>query len=143
MGSAEGTSRKGQASNEFLSMFSASLLVLLVSVGIFFMYAMEARAVEDALQATSLCLKVSSTMGSFMVMGEGAEYGFSLPPTLNYRNYSVWVNSERGEVKVNYADKGVACDLHNRNVVDAGGNRFFELEKNATLVNKGEVIWVG
>ena len=74
-----GEGRKGQASTEFLTMFSVSLMVLLVSVLIYFMHTIEAQDVENALDATSLCLRVSTTMSSFYTLGEGAEHTLDLP----------------------------------------------------------------
>ena len=134
--------RRGQASIEFLIMFSISLMVLLVSVVIYFMHTMEARAVENALDATSICLRVSTTMSSFYVLGEGAEHTLDLPRHLNYQNYTIWINSERGDIKINYGEQGVGCQLRNRNVLGEGDEDFFELHKNATLINEGDVVRV-
>ncbi len=137
-----GAGRKGQASTEFLTLFAVSLMVLLVSVVIYFMHIMEAQAVENALDATSLCLRVSTTMSSFYVLGDGAEYTLDFPTHLNYRNYSIWINSERGDIKINYGESGIGCQLQNKNVLDESDNTFFELQKNATLINEGEVVRV-
>jgi uncharacterized protein (UPF0333 family) len=137
-----GAGRKGQASTEFLTMFSVSIMVLLISVIIYFMHTMEAQAVENALDATSLCLRVSTTMSAFYVLGDGAEYTLDFPGHLNYQNYSIWVNSERGNIKINYGERGVGCQLRNKNLLDGSDNTFFELQKNATLINEGEVVRV-
>jgi len=134
--------RRGQASTEFLTMFSISLIVLLVAVLIYFMHAMEAQNVENVLDATSLCLRVSTTLSSFYALGEGAEHTLELPMQMNYRNYSIWINSERGDIKINYEDEGIGCQMRNRNILDEGDNTFFELQKNATLINEGEVVRV-
>jgi hypothetical protein len=142
MESAGAGRRKGQAATEFLVMFAASLLVLLLSVAIYFMHITEARMLENALDATSLCVRISSSISSFAALGGQSSYRFDLPEKMNYLNYTVWVNSEKGLVKVDYEDRGIGCSLQARNVTDSEGNTLFQLARNATLLGNNGVVTV-
>ena len=135
-----GDSLKAQSALEFLLMFSLSLLIFAMAVFMYTLNMNEADAVNDRIEATRLCLQVSSAISSFSALGGNSTYTFDLPKHLNYKNYTVWVIPGQKYVRVDYLQTGVGCSIQVSNITNSTGGSFFQLEKNATLKNNRGVL---
>ena len=133
---------KAQSSLEFMIMFSLIIILFTISVAIYFTNVQEAKQIDDHLEATKICIQVSSILNSFAAMEGNSTYTFNLPVHLNYKNYSVWVSSQNRIIKINYDSKGVGCNLHTSNITNSTGAILFEIQKNAILKNNEGVVTI-
>ena len=97
---------RGQASVEFLTFMAVAIAMLAVSMGIYSFYSSAAGNARRALVAEGMCGQVSSFLGSFASLGEGAHAEFSLPKQSAGENYTVFVLGNRSLVRVNYEFEG-------------------------------------
>ena len=137
-----GDKLRGQTNTEFLIMFSFMLLLLAVSVFIYFLNLQEANQIKDTLEATQICLQVSSSISSFASLGGNSTYNFNLSDTLNGKNYTIRIASNASLVRIDYDVAGVGCRLRTTNLTNSSASTLFELRKNATIRNNGGALRV-
>jgi hypothetical protein len=118
------------------------LMLFFLSVVLYFMNLQDAVAVREKLEATELCFETASVLGSFAAIGGDSTYTLNLSQQEAYKNYTIWVNSGQGALKVNYGSGGAGCRMQFSNFTNSSGATFFMLEKNATLRNEDGVVWV-
>lgn len=124
-------------------MFIVVLFIFTISIFIYGLNISEANDMKDKLEATRICLQAASSISSFASLNGNSTHVLNLPEYLNYKNYTIWVNSDQKIIKVDYEETGVGCELHIANITDSNGSTFFQLQKNATLRNNNWVVTVG
>jgi len=133
---------KAQASIETLGVLSLMLMLFMIVLSIYFSNVSEASIMADKMTATSICIRISSTLGSFAALGGNSTYSLNLPPYLNSKNYSAYIAQSAGVVKINYGNAGVGCLLQTTNITNSTGGTTFQLEKNVIVKNDGGVLTV-
>lgn len=124
---------RGQFSTEFLVVVSFMLILFVLVIFIYFMQVNETDQSADYLEATRICLHTSSMINSFIAMRGNSTYTFDLAPTINLRNYTIWIISNLSHMQVTYQNRSVGCPLLTKNITNATGSTFFTMQKNATL----------
>ncbi|VVB65874.1 Uncharacterised protein [Candidatus Gugararchaeum adminiculabundum] len=136
---------KAQAGIEFLIMAGIMLVLFAFCVMIYVMENDEAANWNDALEADSICFRVSSAINSFASLGASdtnSTYWFSLPPYVNYKSYSVRVAGNAMLVTVDYGTGAVGCRLQTKNIANSTGSNVFIMATNATMKNNGGALVV-
>ncbi|MCL6088615.1 MAG: hypothetical protein M1530_00425 [Candidatus Marsarchaeota archaeon] len=137
---------RAQASLEFMVMLFAIVLLVSIAAGIAAMNLSEADAVNDRLAAQKLCGQVSATFASLAANGANGSYAFNLTPSLNGKNYAIYVSSGASLVKVDYNASGlggaggVGCATAKFNAANSANASFFVLQPNASVSYDGEVL---
>lgn len=134
--------KRGQASTEFLIVIALVLLLFSITSAVYFMNMRHAGEIKKTLEATELCLRVSSTISSFTAIGGNSTYRFSLPEQLDYGEYDVWIAAGSGAVRVDYGSAGTSCMLSTRSLSHSNGSTLFMLEKNATMHGSSGVLTI-
>lgn len=128
-------------------MLSAVLVMFIMAFLIYSKNVSEGNEINGKMAATNICTHISSDISSMASLGGTSEHVLDLPETLNGRNYTIWIISERNRIDINYQDDGemepaASCGFHVPDVISCNGSSVFMLEKNATLKNYGGEVCV-
>ncbi|VVB98831.1 Uncharacterised protein [uncultured archaeon] len=126
---------------------AVSIAVLSLSLIMYSIYSASAAEAERALEAEGICLEVSSFVGSFSSLGQGAVAHYAISRPYSKSNFTVFMVGDRSLVKVDYENAGervgVGCRFPSTHVTDGTGASTFSLSRNFTLVNtEGGVVVV-
>jgi hypothetical protein len=102
----------------------------------------QAQSTQKSLDATKICLEVSSTISSFAALGGNSTHTFKLPPYLNGNAYNIWIVSNASIVEVNNSGTLVACRIPSMNIKNSSNGTLFNLAQNATILNNDGVVTV-
>jgi len=126
---------KGQTSIEFIIITVLAILVLGVSLFIYFDTASMANSLGNQAAAEAACQHVAVTVSSVASGGEGMQAVLRLPPTIGNKNYTISVNGTARMVAVNYNGGFQACAIPTSNVTTN-----LNINKSGTVRNIGGVV---
>jgi len=132
---------KAQTGIEFFFAISIALVILAFSYSIFASQQEQTSWQSDYLEAKKICTKISNSLDSVLLAGNGFNQTILIPSYLNSKNYTIKIFSSQKLIEIVWDNNLFTCKIFSDNVWNSTSKDFLFGKGNRKISNiKGKII---
>jgi len=132
---------KAQIGIEFFFAVSIVLAILAFSYSVFVNQQEQTSWESDYLEAKKICTKISNSLDSALLAGDGFNQTISIPSYLNSKNYTIKIFSSQKLIEIEWDKNLFTCKIFSDNVWNSTSKDFVLGKESRKISNiKGKLI---